>query len=570
MDLQQIPFETDCTSNTITIEWQGQRGQFNNYIVKYRDKDSKDVFAVVRISESKIQISNLRNETLYEIKIFVEDPNGDESLSFKTEVRTTASIASKLLKTASKICDDPVIYRLCPIKITNLPEGIQICEFFSDVNNKDERTLLLLGASGSGKSTLVDAIINYVTDVSFADNFRFKITDEISQGEEDIVCYKIRSQNGYKVGFNLNIIDVPGFESRYDESIYQKLLALFQSVRYISAACLVVPSFCRLTEEHRRIFSNILSIFGNDIDYVIPLITFDDGGEMMALNSLKEANVPCMGHNCFRFNNSQLLKGIENKEFWIRRQHTLFNLFDKSTVFNQINQCQMEITTQVLKSRIKLNQSLDEAKLQIQHIERRQHLLREYDLKNSQQQHKVDRNVEAGNICINCYECKKTCVFNCSLVVRLFWYFVVFFEEIWSFVCCICSCFRCCSRVCRCPCKRSNCCYIKCLQRCLGCTCSCSLYHHYKEYGRYSKNNRNTLQNDHDIEYQTECEIPNNDEKLQMEEEKQILMNELILIDDSISRHWKCIKTTALLVEIPEEFEIMKKIQEKLENLLKT
>lgn len=47
-------------------------------------------------------------------------------------------------------------------------------------NNADvqERSLLLLGARGSGKSALVNAIINYVTNVSFADNFRFKITDE--------------------------------------------------------------------------------------------------------------------------------------------------------------------------------------------------------------------------------------------------------------------------------------------------------------------------------------------------------------------------------------------------------
>lgn len=120
---------TDCTSNTINIEWQGQRGQFTNYIVKYRDKDSKDVFAVERTGESKIQMSNLKNENVYEIKIFVENTNGDESLLIETEVKTLASIASKLLKSAKKICDDPVIYGLCPVKITNLPEGIQIREF---------------------------------------------------------------------------------------------------------------------------------------------------------------------------------------------------------------------------------------------------------------------------------------------------------------------------------------------------------------------------------------------------------------------------------------------------------
>lgn len=129
MDLQQIPFKTDFTANTINIEWQRKNGQFGNYIVKYRAKDSKDALVIKQTSESEIQMSNLRNETLYEIKIFWEDSNGDESLMFKTEVRTVASISSKLLESAEKICDDPVIYRICPIKITKLPEGIQIREF---------------------------------------------------------------------------------------------------------------------------------------------------------------------------------------------------------------------------------------------------------------------------------------------------------------------------------------------------------------------------------------------------------------------------------------------------------
>lgn len=41
---------------------------------------------------------------------------------------------------------------------------------------------MLLGASGSGKSTLVDAFINFVADVSYAENFRFKITDNEGNG----------------------------------------------------------------------------------------------------------------------------------------------------------------------------------------------------------------------------------------------------------------------------------------------------------------------------------------------------------------------------------------------------
>ncbi|CAG2190998.1 unnamed protein product [Mytilus edulis] len=459
-------------------------------------------------------MSNLKNETLYEIKIFWEDSNGDESLMFKTEVRTVASIASKLLKSAEQICDDPLIYRICPIKITNLPEGIQIREFFSDVKNKDERSILLLGARGSGKSTLVDAIINYVTDVAFADNFRLKITDEKkTQGEEDIVCYKIRCQDGLKVRFNLNIIDVPGFESRYNESIYQKLLALFQSVRYISAACLVVPSFCRLTEENRRIFNNILSIFGNDINYVVPFITFDDTGEIKALSSLKAANVPFVEHMHFRFNNSQLFSGNENKEIWNTRQTSMQNLFGEPTVFGNFP---VEKTRDVLKTRNTIIQDFENSKTLKQQIEQKEVILKDYDLRKRRQQpiqRSVETNWHVRTICINCTMCKQTCVFDCSV------------------------------------------------KGCLGCQCACSFAHHVKEYGRYRTHERDTLKTVHIIEDQTDQK---NEERLQIE--KRTLLTELNMIYDSLLRLAEFITTIALHNEPPIEVKNVRKFIESLPN----
>jgi predicted ATPase len=36
---------------------------------------------------------------------------------------------------------------------------------------------MLVGATGSGKSTLIDGIINYITDVSWDDDFRFSLVD---------------------------------------------------------------------------------------------------------------------------------------------------------------------------------------------------------------------------------------------------------------------------------------------------------------------------------------------------------------------------------------------------------
>lgn len=383
---------------------------------------------------------------------------------------------------------------------------------------------------------------------------------QITQGEEDIVCYKIRCRDGFKVGFNLNIIDVPGFECGNNKGIHRKLLSLFQSVRFIGAACLVVPSFCRLTEEHRRIFNNILSIFGNDINYIIPLITFDDGGEIKALNSLKAAKVPFVEHMHFRFNNSQLLSGKENVEIWNRRQNTMNNLFGEPTIF--VN-CQVDKTIEVLKSRIVIKQSSDEITSHIRQIEQKENELKDEDLRKRRHNHirsSIETNSHVRKICINCKMCKQTCVFDCSLSVRMFWYFVILLEKFWSFVCCICSCCRCCSR-CRCLCKLPYCCCIKCLQRCLGCKCSCSLDHHEKEYGMYRENERDTLKNVHVVEGQNDCAIKDHEELLQ--KEKRSLTNKLNELYEHMSRHEECIKTTALLNEVPKEIEKVRRYKER-------
>lgn len=383
---------------------------------------------------------------------------------------------------------------------------------------------------------------------------------QLTEGEENIVCYKIRCQDGFKVRFNLNIIDVPGFESRNNESIYQKLLDLFQTVRYISAACLVVPSFCRLTEEHRRIFNNILSIFGNDINYVVPFITFDDSGEIKALSSLKAANVPFVEHMHFRFNNSQLFSGHEHIEIWNTRQTSMQNLFGEPTVFVNFS---VEKTSDVLKTRHTIILYYEDTKTRIQQIEQKEVILKDDLRKRRQQpiQRSVDTNWHVRTICINCTMCKQTCVFDCPFSVRLFWYFVILLERFWSLVCCICPSYWWCSR-CRCVCKGSNCCCIRLLHRGLGCQCACSFAHHVKEYGRYRTQERDTLKTVDISEDQTDNQ--KNEETLQMEKRK--LLTELNIIYDKLLRLAEFIKTNALHNEPPKEVENVRKFIESLPN----
>lgn len=381
--------------------------------------------------------------------------------------------------------------------------------------------------------------------------------------------YNIRCQDGFKVGFNLKIIDVPGFQTGYNESIYQKLLALFQSVRCIGAACLVVPSCCRLTEDEECTFDSILSIFGKDLNYIIPVITFDDGGEMKALSSLKAAKVPFVEHMHFRFNNSQLLSGTENVEIWNRRQKSMQNLFGEPTVF--VNYPLLK-TIEVLKSRNMIKQLFRDTESLIKQIEQKEIILNDYNMRKKRQQ-PIQRIVETNShdrtVCINCKMCKQTCVINCSFSVRFFWYFVILLEKFWSLVCCICPSYRCCPRYsrcsrCRCVCKLPHCCCIKFLQRCLGCTCSCSFAHHVKEYGRYRTNERDILKTVQIIEDQTDCDNQHNEETLQMEKRK--LMTELNVIYDTMLGHAECITTIALHKEPPIEVENVRKCIESLTN----
>ena len=50
----------------------------------------------------------------------------------------------------------------------------------------------MIGATGSGKSTLIDAMINYITDVSWDDDYRFSIID-LTDDERDKQGKQVRN-----------------------------------------------------------------------------------------------------------------------------------------------------------------------------------------------------------------------------------------------------------------------------------------------------------------------------------------------------------------------------------------
>lgn len=144
-----------------------------------------------------------------------------------------------------------------------------------------------------------------------------------------------------------------------------------------------------MTEENRFIFSNILSIFGKDINQIVPLITFDDGGEIKALSSLKDVKVPFEENITFRFNNSQLFDGKEQLETWTQRQKTMQHLLEKLMDFVG---CSVDKTKEVLETRIILEQSSEDTKTLKRLIEQSENKLKENKRTKSSVAHHVKQN----------------------------------------------------------------------------------------------------------------------------------------------------------------------------------
>ena len=79
-----------------------------------------------------------------------------------------------------------------------------------------EKVLMVIGATGAGKTTLINCMVNYILDVQWKDNFRFKLITKEKKTQAksqtmSITAYTPHKMEGCRITYTMTIINTPGF-----------------------------------------------------------------------------------------------------------------------------------------------------------------------------------------------------------------------------------------------------------------------------------------------------------------------------------------------------------------------
>ncbi|XP_071164338.1 uncharacterized protein [Mytilus edulis] len=463
-----VPTSVATSSNSITLKWnRPKRGvkSVDHYEIKYKEckkGKGKWVSVLSEGAERTVKVKDLKAEAKYEFKVRAVNEDGEEGpFCLPIKLSTVSSLARSLIPKATKIEDGhPVVYKLPLTKnidTVNELAKTRKCVFGSASENVPgrEKTIMVIGATGSGKTTLVDGMINYITDVSWEDEFRFSMVDltedekkrKASESEsqtEWITCYTINKMEGSTIDYTLNIIDTPGFGDTRgiprDKRIVDQIREFFttpgrQGITCLDAVCFVTQApLGKLTPPQRYIFDQILSVFGQDIkSNIFVLITFADANEPPVRAALKAANVPYQ--KSYKFNNSALYASPENQAeaemgnlFWKMGRESFKTFFDE---LRTVESKSLLLTSEVLQLRKRLETTIQGLQKQIADgmnklntIKQEKEILKRHkeDIKAKKdftyevdEVHMYQIDLEPGVYVTNCMACNRTCHFPCGI-----------------------------------------------------------------------------------------------------------------------------------------------------------
>ena len=342
--------------------------------------------------------------------------------------------------------------------VINLGEkGMQLQDKFKTV---PEKVMMVVGSTGSGKTTTVNAMINHVLGVQWKDDFRLKMIHELSSNQgagtignqahsqtQFVSCYTLPYMEGFKIPYNLTIVDTPGFGDtrgiEHDKVITEQIRRFFNTkgsagIDHVDAICFMAQAGNpRLTPTQQYVFDRILAMFGKDIKKnVLVLFTFADGQKPQALSAMLAAGILEDESNFFKFNNSALFVANSgeddednfDKMFWRmgiksfeKFFHELAAIEPKSLVLTKQvldERAQLEVRLSGLREKIELGvNKLSE----LQQLKRvcKQHAADINANKNFkftvQEPKRVQVELPTGTYTTNCLVCNFTCHYPCSI-----------------------------------------------------------------------------------------------------------------------------------------------------------
>lgn len=322
------PRSSDIGVDSICLEWDGvESHDVTHYEIRMKltadNSWSKKVVSTQDRTPS-YRVRDLVQNTGYEFmtRAVYSDGRTSEFGIKSVEIKTKCSELQTLLKVCRQIDDGPPSVHKLPLEEFRESEDniLKTRKYvFGTSTCKREKTILLVGPTKAGKSTLTEGLVNYSLGVSWEDNFRFTITDELPTNKvshtEWITCYKVHPIME-SCEFILNIIDTPSF---HDESASTELIQRLKTFlsgdgpkglnRGIDAVCFVLPANPTETSGAdtylRELFDSIVSIGGrNIVENIIPTLTFADGKDPLMLEHLSAAGIPTQSY--FVFNLSTL------------------------------------------------------------------------------------------------------------------------------------------------------------------------------------------------------------------------------------------------------------------------
>ena len=214
----------------------------------------------------------------------------------------------------------------------------------------------------------MDAFVNYMEGIEFEDEFRYKLTDEKSDGDynksqtKEITSYFLNYNRDDKDEneINIRIIDTPGIgieDIFQDDIIIKKYKKLFKEIGELDYILFSIKSSTsRITSYTQFILDRIQIIFGKDLlERFMLMCTFSDAKEPMVLNVLKYKHF--IYQDYFQFNNSCLYNYDDDYSFiqffWNLGNESiqkLFNIIKKK----KLPPLSLNLSIQVIEKREKI------------------------------------------------------------------------------------------------------------------------------------------------------------------------------------------------------------------------